>query len=330
MGRIVRSVLRAAASEEIEVTLLTHNARPWPDDPEAELLATMRFARPRSARASKAYDVIWYPWNGIRFRAAMRSLAHIHDTFALHERGNWIARRRVRKPLRRAAREADRIATDSNWSATMIRKELRVPPERIATILLAPDPFFTPGDENDRATLPVAPYVMLVGAGEPRKNARFLVESFSDAFAHDGVTLVVVGSFSADAERAALERGIMLHREEHASDVRLRALYRNAACVAVPSLAEGFGLVVVEAQACGAPVIASNASSLPEAAGEAAILLAPDDRAGWRDALREVTLDETVALRLRALGVSRWGFQRRDGPARAILAVLRDLVDEQT
>ncbi len=110
MGRVVRAVLREAAKTDVAVSLLGI------DEPT------------RSAQRREAYDVIWYPWNGIRFRAAAPSLAHIHDTFALHERVNWIARRRVREPLRRAAREADRIATDSAWSALQIQGELQRPP----------------------------------------------------------------------------------------------------------------------------------------------------------------------------------------------------------
>jgi len=311
MGRVVRSVLRVAASEGVEVTLLS-------------------IERPtRSAKRRDAYDVIWYPWNGIRFRAAAPSLAHIHDTFALHERVNWIARRRVRKPLWRAAREADRIATDSAWSAMQIQRELRVRPQRIVSIPLEPDAFFSPGEPESPQTLPPSPYVLMVGAGEPRKNARFLVEAFADAFAARDVRLVVVGSLAPDAEREARARGLGLHIETGIDDARLRDLYRGAACVAVPSLAEGFGLVVVEAQACGAPVIASNASSLPEAAGNAALLVDPRDHDGWRNTLREVVDDESVALRLRALGVARFGFGRRDESARTILAALRDLADHR-
>jgi len=329
MGRIVRGVLRVAAESGIDITLLSKNGRGWSDDPESRLLATLRFARPSSANHRHAYDVVWYPWNGIRFRAAAPSLAHVHDTFALHEGGNWVARRRVRAPLRRAARHATRIATDSAWSAEQIRRDLRVRPERIVTIPLAPDAFFSPGEPEVAESLPQAPYVLVVGAAEPRKNARFLVESFSQAFPERNVRLVVVGSLASDAASEAAKRDVALLREERVDDARLRDLYRGAACVAVPSLAEGFGLVAVEAQACGTPVIASNASALPEAAGTAALLVDPRDHEGWRDALREVVEDESVALRLRALGVARFGFGRRDEPARAILAALHDLADQR-
>jgi glycosyltransferase involved in cell wall biosynthesis len=305
MGRIVRGVLRAAEESGTDFTLIENL---------------------RDAKRT-CYDAIWYPWNGIRFSPHAPSLVHIHDTFALHETGlNWIARRRVQAPIFRAVREATRIATDSEWSRAQIERELGVGGERITVIPLAPEPFFCAGDSG--AALPARPYVLMVGAGEPRKNARLLIEAFSEAFPQRDVTLVVAGSLAEDAARDAAERGTRIVRETP-DDERLRALYRSAACVAVPSLAEGFGLVVVEAQACGAPVLASNASALPEAAGEAAILLSPHDVAAWRDALRGVVRDHDVASRLRALGAARWDRAARDAPARAILAVLHDLADQR-
>ena len=325
MGRIVRSVLRSALQSGVEITLLTREGSGWNDDPDPQILAAVRFAQLATARHPSAYDAIWFPWNGIRFRAAARSLAHIHDTFGLHERSNWIARRRVRKPLRRAAREATRIATDSAWSSAQIQRELRVRADRIVVILPVPDPLFYVGGD---ASLPAIPYVLMVGAQEPRKNARFLIRSFNAAFPDGDVRLIVVGNVPRDAEREARKLGVEISLEPNVDDVRLRALYRDAACVAVPSLAEGFGLVVVEAQACGAPVIASDASALPEAAGGAAMLVSPRDEGAWRDALRSVVRDEAVNSRLRALGVARWGPGGRDEPARAILSVLHDLADQ--
>jgi glycosyltransferase involved in cell wall biosynthesis len=306
MGRIVRGVLRVAEESGIELTLIEN----------------------RGDGKRARYDVIWYPWNGIRFAARAPSLVHIHDTFALHETGpNWIARRRVRGPLLRAAREATRIATDSEWSRAQIERELGVDAQRITVIPLAPDPFFHT-EENAGAAPSGRPYVLMVGAGEERKNAGLLIEAFAQAFPQGDVDLVVAGSFAEESAREAARRNVRVLRETP-DDERLRALYRAAACVAVPSLAEGFGLVVVEAQACGAPVVASNASALPEAAGDAALLISPRDVGAWCDALRTLVRDADAASRLRALGAARWDRAARDAPARSILAVLRDLVEQR-
>ena len=322
MGRVVRGVLRVALAEGVDVTLLSNERGAWKDDPDPESLGKARFASPRTASQRAAYDVVWYPWNGIRFAAAVPTLAHIHDTFALQERLNWFARRRVCAPLMRAARDASRVATDSEWSRTQIHRDLGLNEDEIVVIPLAPDPFFFPA-KDDGENLPARPYVLMVGGGEPRKNADFFISVFAEAFPR-GVRLVVVGDLSEKSQALARDAGVELVHET-ATDERLRSLYRNAAAVAVPSLAEGFGLVVVEAQASGAPVVASNTSALPEAAGGAALLVDPRDRAGWRNALRTVVYDEAEAARLRALGIARWTPGRRDEPARAILGALAGL-----
>ncbi len=88
-------------------------------------------------------------------------------------------------------------------------------------------------------------------------------------------------------------------------DGDLPALYTGAACAAVPSLYEGFGLPLLEAMACGAPVLCSDVSSLPEVAGDAALLLDPHDTAAWAEALRSVVADAVLQESLRAHGLAR-------------------------
>ncbi len=108
-------------------------------------------------------------------------------------------------------------------------------------------------------------------------------------------------------------------------DDGLRALYRNAAVVAVPSSAEGFGLVAVEAQACGSPVLASNASALPEATGGAALLLDPFDVDAWARAIRQLFDDPAAAGELRARGIARFVGANRILPALRTLELLREI-----
>jgi len=113
--------------------------------------------------------------------------------------------------------------------------------------------------------------------------------------------------------------------EVAASDELLRALYRNASAVLVPSLAEGFGLVAVEAMACGAPVVAADAAALPEATEGLALLLDPCDVGAWAQAIRELFDDEGLASGLRARAAARFAFSDRSGSARRTLAILREL-----
>jgi alpha-1,3-rhamnosyl/mannosyltransferase len=105
----------------------------------------------------------------------------------------------------------------------------------------------------------------------------------------------------------------------------LRALYRAAAVALVPSLAEGFGLVAVEAMACGTPVLAANGSALPETTGGAAVLLDPADPEAWAREIRAVLDDGERAAMLRRGGLAFVARTDPFEPARALLALLGEL-----
>ncbi len=121
--------------------------------------------------------------------------------------------------------------------------------------------------------------------------------------------LIVVGDI-ADGAKALLEARNVPHAIVRADDAALRALYRQAALVAVPSLAEGFGLVAVEAMACGAPVLAANRASLPEAAGGAALLIDARDPAAWAAAIRRVFDEPEYRAQLAAASLRRFAVVR--------------------
>ncbi len=106
-------------------------------------------------------------------------------------------------------------------------------------------------------------------------------------------------------------------------DGDLPALYSGATAFCFPSLYEGFGMPVVEAMACGAPVLASNAASVPEAAGDAGLLLDPHDVEAWTEGLRRIVEDQELAARLRALGPDQAAKFTWEGCAESILAAFR-------
>ena len=107
---------------------------------------------------------------------------------------------------------------------------------------------------------------------------------------------------------------------------RLRALYRGAAALVYPSLYEGFGLPLIEAMACGTPVIASRVTSIPEVVGEAGMLLDPADINAWTAAILEVANDEHVRARLRAAGLRRAADFTWERTARLTLEAYRRVV----
>jgi glycosyltransferase involved in cell wall biosynthesis len=106
-------------------------------------------------------------------------------------------------------------------------------------------------------------------------------------------------------------------------DGDLPPLYSGADCVLLPSLYEGFGFPVLEAFACGAPVVCSNASSLPEVAGDAALLVAPTDTDGLAAAIRRVLEEPGLAAHLRAAGMRQVAAFRWEECARRTLEIYR-------
>ncbi len=321
MRRFVRLVLHTAAAHP-GVTLELISQRRGDGAALRGEFGPLAVRRP-PGRKERSYDVVWYPWNGVHFPTAIPSLVTIYDVFAFEEPPReLLARWREQGPLKRAARSAQKILTHSEWSRSRIALVLGVPPERVEVVLPMPDPFFTPGDA---VGLPEAlagkRYVLFVATREQRKNARTLIAACARALRGRDEMLAIIGKLPAQDAKFAKAIGVPI-REGAVNDEALRALYRNAGVVAVPSTAEAFGLVAVEALACGAPVLAANTSSLPEAVGDAAQLLDPLDIEAWAREIRRLLDDPIEVMRLRASGAARYAGVDRLEPARRTLRLL--------
>jgi glycosyltransferase involved in cell wall biosynthesis len=326
MGRLARAVLRETlADPAIELTLLAERGSDV-RALRAEFPQT-RVRWPITAQISGTYDALWYPFNGMRFPSAAPSLVTIHDVFAFTEpHPERVARYREQAPIERAARVATRVLTDSFWSRREIVRALGVSRDRITVVHPSPDAFWFP-KEGDVLPAPIAnrKFALLVGGRERRKNAPMALDACARAFAGTrDKTLVIVGELAPDDRVFARTLGLSCG-EIAASDALLRALYRKASAVLVPSLAEGFGMVAVEALACGAPVLAANAAALPEATDGAALLLDPRDVAAWARAIRELCDDDARADAMRASAVARFATSDRTRAARETLAILKNL-----
>ncbi len=317
MGRYVRQVLRGLQ------TLGTYDVRLVVRNKRAGESVTSEFPYPlieaRDLRRNPP-GAVWYPWNGIRFEPHAPAIATIYDTFAFaFPHKNFFARRKEQRPILRAAREAQAIVTISRWSAEQLQQRLGIEPGRIAIAPPAIESFWHP-EQSERDS----PYMLFVAGPEERKNAQVLFDAFEAAFEEDAVELVVAGELSRSDEAAFAKMHAKKSRVQP-GDRELRRLYSGAIAVAVPSLAEGFGLPAIEAMACGAPVVASDAAALPEACAGAAWLADPREPMEWRDALRRIYVDAQVRARLREAGLARAASLDPVAPARILARLVHDL-----
>jgi glycosyltransferase involved in cell wall biosynthesis len=273
---------------------------------------------PRAARRA-GVDVLHAPAYTAPILGGPPTVLTIHDV-SYARRPEWYPYRRdfLRRAFyRRSAHAARVIVSDSEFSAAEIVAAYRIARDRIVVAPLGVDSCFTPAGPADSCALPQeisGPFVLHVGDLHERRNLPTVVAAVVGARRHFGgaaaVSLVLagmdrgVGDAVCDiAARAGFPEAVV--RLGPVSDRLLLALYRCATALVYPSLYEGFGLPVLEAMACGTPVIASRAASMPEVLGDAGMLLDPLDVRAWTDAIVGVVNDDDRRAGMRARGLAR-------------------------
>jgi glycosyltransferase involved in cell wall biosynthesis len=173
-----------------------------------------------------------------------------------------------------------------------------------ASVFFCRDPDAPPRPEED-------PYLLYVGNLLPHKNLPRLLDAFALLRRRRACRLVIRGEGRPAYARLLRERIESLGLRDavtfvgYAGEESLRRLYSGAVCLVLPSLGEGFGLPVLEAMACGTPVITASASSLQEVAGDAALMVDPYDALGLADAMHRMLTDGGVREDLRRRGLRR-------------------------
>jgi len=222
-----------------------------------------------------------------------------------------------------SARTARRIIAVSAATADDLARRYHVPRSKIRVVLHGVDPVFRRitdpaviAEARVRHGLGAGPYLLFVGTLQPRKNLSMLIDAFArllDAWdAADGppprLALGGKKGWLYDTLFAQVERLDLIGRVRflgYVPDADLPPLMSGATAVVLPSLFEGFGLPALEALACGAPLLAADATSLPEVTGDAALLLDPRNPAAWAAAMRRVLRDPDLRADLARRGPER-------------------------
>ena len=242
-----------------------------------------------------------------------------------------------------SVQKADRIVSDSESTARDLQLVLHLPASRMEVVHLGVDSAYKPQDRGVAAEYMAGrygvskDYVLAVGTVQPRKNLATLVEAWKmlRGRARDDCQLVVAGArgwkttqLDETIRRLGLTgdeiRFLGIVPEED-----LPVLYSGSSVFVFPSLYEGFGLPLVEAMACGVPVIASNTSSVPEVVGDAALLVSPTEPQAFTEAILRVRSDHNLRKALIEKGLSRAAGFRWDRAASQLLDCFGRVVTEK-
>jgi len=291
----------------------------------------VRLAFRARGRAGAAFrDAVWYPLGLARAAARagvdllhcptfrgplgpprMPLVVTVHDLAVLRhpETFNLWTRRYSRHCVPRVVQAATLVIAVSEFTRRELVELMHLPDEKIRVVPNGVTETFVPAGPAAGGD-----YVLAVGTLEPRKNLERVVE----ATARLGVELRVVGARGWGGVRLDGPNVEWLGRVD---DDRLAELYRGARCLVYPSLYEGFGIPVLEAMACGTPVVTSRGGALEETAGGAAVLVDPCDPAAIAEGIERAARgrDELTALGLERAGAFGW-----DRAARATVDVYRE------
>jgi len=206
--------------------------------------------------------------------------------------------------MKRACHRAAKIFTVSEFTRTEIVEWSGVSPDNVVNVGCGVAVAYRP--EGEAYRFPFA-YLLCVSNRKRHKNEFRVVEAFANAAIDPQIHLVFTGEPTGSLLRhiERYEMTARIHFLGLVPESELPALYRGARALILPSLYEGFALPVVEAMACGTPVVTSNVTAMPEIAGDAALLVDPLSVEQVADAIQQIVCDDSLRVRLREKGLAR-------------------------
>ena len=275
---------------------------------------------------SRPPDVLFVPSHVLPVLHPSRCVVTVHDLgyYAFPEAHRRLNRWYLAAGTRFSARSASHVLADSQATQDDLIRHCGVDPARVTVVHLGRDETLAPETDQSRLhqlqeRLGISragisrPYVLYVGTLQPRKNLVRLIDAFAQVRAARPDLCLVLAGRRGWLSDPILQRVEELDLHEHVlfpgfvADEDLPALLSGALVFAFPSLYEGFGFPVLEAQACGVPVLTSSTSSLPEVAGDSALLVDPMNTDAIAAGLLSLATDAALRERLRSAGLANLG-----------------------
>jgi glycosyltransferase involved in cell wall biosynthesis len=264
-----------------------------------------------------------------------RRVVTVHDLIYARypDAHSGIRERGMRLLVPSAARRSDRVIVDSQSTRNDLVELVGLDPDRIDVVPLGvgtvrADRPLPEREVRARFAIGDRQVLLSLSAKRPHKNLGALIAALAELPVDERPVLVLPGyptDYELELRERAAELGVLesVRFPAWVSDGELEGLWAVATAFVFPSLYEGFGLPVLEAMARRVPVASSNSSSLPEVAGDAALLFDPHDQQAITSALRRVLGDEALRERLRELGAARVGLFSWERTAQLTLATYR-------
>lgn len=255
-------------------------------------------------------------------RARVKTVVTIHDLGSefLPEHHQFPQKLYLNWSTKFAAKYADALIAVSEATKKVLIKRLKTDPKKISVIYEGIDKeFFYPRGEEEQSKVRshfglTKPFLFFVGTVQPRKNLKFLIEAFAESRL-DNYDLVIAGKpgwLYEEIYQAPKQFGIdeRVKFIGYADSQLLPGLYSAASAFVYPSLYEGFGLPLLEALACGTPIVAANNSSIPEVVGDAGLLFKSNDKKAFISKLKQILKTDMVSKEKREAQLRKFDWDK--------------------